>query len=133
MPCASLDHGQHCATWPLLAMPRPLVASLPLPSELVRCLLPGSPLVCEGRGCSRDLTSASKDGCQIRITKDHQNEWAETAPESLLLLTVHSTFGGSWCYSTAVEIQIGCSPLVWNSFLHLCNIYHSKRGKKKAL
>lgn len=40
MPCASLDHGQHCAIWPLLAMPRPLVASLLLPSELVRCLPP---------------------------------------------------------------------------------------------
>lgn len=40
MPCASLDHGQHCAIWPLPAMPRPLVASLLLPSELVRCLPP---------------------------------------------------------------------------------------------
>lgn len=40
MPCASLDHGQCCAIWPLLALLLPLVASLFLPSELVRCLPP---------------------------------------------------------------------------------------------
>lgn len=39
-PCASLGHGQPCATWPLLALLLSLVASLFLPSESVRRLPP---------------------------------------------------------------------------------------------
>lgn len=87
------------------------------------------PLVCEGGGCYWDLTSASKDGCQIWITKGHPEQGAETAPESFLFLAVQCRSGDSRCYSTAVEIQMGCFPLVCNSSLHLCNIYHSKKKK----
>lgn len=108
MPCASLDHGQHCAIWPLPAMLRPLVASLPLPSELVRCLPPRLfPLSVREEDAIETWLLTSKDGCQIWITKGHLEQGAETAPETYLFLAVQCGSGDSWCYSTAVEIQMG--------------------------
>lgn len=87
------------------------------------------PLVCEGGGCYWDLTSYF----QRRLSDtDNQRPPGARGRDSTWIFPIPCCAVRVWG-QLVLQHSSGNPdgfPLVWNSSLHLCNIYHSKKIKR---